>query len=101
MKKINLLLVLFGIILITSCQRGCQTLERGFQMTSRWYSVTVYSGGDTVFYDTFNGIINQEQGSDGIFYFKNSQMIEISGDYVIKSLNSEPQEEIINFKQVQ
>jgi hypothetical protein len=96
MKKINLLLLLLGLVMITSCQRGCQSLERDFQITERWYSVTVYSGGDTVFHDTFNGIINQKEHSDGVYYIKNGQMVEISGDYVIKSLDSEPESEVVN-----
>ena len=47
----------------------------------------MYSGGDTVFADEFTGIINQEEGSDGIFYIKNDTLIELSGDYVLKSVD--------------
>ena len=45
----------------------------------------MYSGGDTVFYDRFNGIINNSEGSDGVYYYKGDTLIEVSGDYIIKS----------------
>ena len=45
----------------------------------------MYSGGDTVFYDKFNGIINNSEGSDGVCYYKGDTLVEVSGDYIIKS----------------
>lgn len=83
MKKI-LLLVLIAFTL-TSCQRGCSSLNRDLQVSDRNYTVTVFSGGDTVFHDNFKGIINDSKNSDGIYYFKGDDLIEISGDYIVKS----------------
>lgn len=84
MKKIILLSL--TALFLTSCQRGCTRLERGLQITERNYTVTVFSGGDTVFVDTFKGIINNSENSDGIYYYNsNGDLVEISGDYIIKS----------------
>ncbi len=79
-------LALLLITTLTSCQRGCNKLDRAIQTTDRYYEVTLFSGGDTVFTDKFKGIVNNSEQSDGIYYFNNNgQMIEISGDYIIKS----------------
>lgn len=45
----------------------------------------MFSGGDTVFTDTFKGIVNNSESSDGVYYYKGETLIEVSGDYVIKS----------------
>jgi hypothetical protein len=46
----------------------------------------MFSGGQVIFTDHFTGIIKGEEYSDNIFYYKNDTLIEISGDYVIKSV---------------
>lgn len=85
MKK---LLLFLSIILLGSCtQRGCQRWEKQTQYTERTYQVTLYSGSKPVYKDTFKGIINGEEGTDGFYYFKGDTLIEVSGDYVIKSLD--------------
>lgn len=84
MKKIILLSL--TALFLTSCQRGCTKMERSFQVTERNYTVTVFSGGDTVFVDKFTGIINNSESSDGIYYYNSEgNLVEISGDYIIKS----------------
>ena len=82
MKKI---VILLGCLSLMSCQRSCQKLDRSIQVTERNYQIVMFSGGDTVFVDNFTGIINNSESSDGVYYYKNSQLIEVSGDYVIKS----------------
>ena len=83
MKKI---LIVIAIISGVGCtQRGCQSMNRNFQTSEREYDITVFSGGDTIFHDRFKGIINQEEHSDGLFYFKGDTLIELGGQYVIKS----------------
>jgi hypothetical protein len=85
MKKLLIVLSLFAL---TSCtQRGCQRWEKQTQYTNRNYEVIMFSGGDTIFHDKFNGIINGEEGTDGFYYFKSDTLIEVSGDYIIKSVN--------------
>jgi len=86
MKK-SLLTAFAMILLLTSCtQRGCQRFDKNMQFTERTYEVSLYSGGTIVFQDTFKGIVNGEQGTDGFYYFKQDTLIEISGDYVLRSI---------------
>jgi len=84
MRKTIIYLVL--CIALTSCARGCQSIDKEFQTTDRGYEIVMYSGGDTVFYDKVKTIINSEENSDGIYYYKNDTLIEVSGDYIIKSV---------------
>lgn len=74
------------VSLLSSCQRGCAKLDRGFQTGTREYEVIMYSGGDTVFHDHFKGIINNSEHSDGCYYYKGDTLVEVSGDYIIKSI---------------
>ena len=85
MKSNKLWLYLALTIFLCGCQRQCQRMEKHYQTTTRGYEVIMYSGGDTVFYDNFRGIINSEEGSDGCYYYKGDTLIEVSGDYIIKS----------------
>jgi len=82
MQKI---LIAFFLISLCSCQRACTSMEKDYQTGSRSYEVIMYSGGDTVFYDHFKGMINDAENSDGCYYYKGDTLIEISGDYIIKS----------------
>lgn len=86
MRKI-LMMLLIAVALSSCTQRGCQRWEKHTQYSSRTYDVIMFSGGDTVFQDRFTGIINGEEGTDGFYYFKGDTLIEISGDYRIKSVD--------------
>lgn len=87
MKKLTF--ILLGFVFLTSCtQRGCQKMDRTFQYSSRTYNIKVYSGGQVIFEDNFTGIVNQETASDGIFYTNNGKLIEISGDYILTSIDN-------------
>ena len=83
MKK--LFIYLFIGFSLTSCARSCASIDRDFQTGPRTNEVVMYSGGDTVFSDKFRGIINNSEGSDGIYYYKGDTLVEVSGDYIIKS----------------
>lgn len=83
MKKSILIIVVS--ILLSSCQRSCTKFERSIQTSERDYTITLFSGGDTVYTDSFRGIVNNSEHSDGIYYYKNNELFEVSGDYVIKS----------------
>lgn len=85
MKKIQYTIAFACILLLASCQRACLTFNKSFQSSSRDYEVIMYSGGDTVFRDKFHGILNDSEGSDGMYYYKGDTLIEVSGDYIIKS----------------
>lgn len=82
MKK---LLAFILVCSLSSCQRACTRINKQWQTTSREYKVFVYSGGKTVFTDSFYGIINDAENSDGCYYYKDDTLVEISGDYIIKS----------------
>lgn len=45
----------------------------------------MFSGGKVVFSDKFEGILNNSETSDGVYYYKGDSLIEISGDYTVKS----------------
>lgn len=79
-------LFVFSILFCSCTQRGCQRWNKNTQYNERKYQVYMFSGGDTVFRDTFTGIINGEDATDGFYYFKKDTLIEISGDYIIKSV---------------
>jgi hypothetical protein len=86
MKKQTLLFI--GLLCLTSCtQRGCQSFQKDTQFSERHYEITLYSGGQPVFKDRFKGIVNGEKGTDGFYYFKGDTLIEVSGEYIIKSLD--------------
>lgn len=83
MKKT--VLIAISVLTLSSCQRGCAKIERSIQTSEMDYTIVMFSGGDTVYTDTFRGIVNNSEHSGGIYYYKNGELIEISGDYVIKS----------------
>lgn len=85
MKKV-FAFVFLAIIFCSCTERMKQDMGREWQFSDRNYTITVFSGGKTVFTDSIHGIVNQEEGSDGLFYFKGDTLIEISGEYVVKSL---------------
>lgn len=85
MKQI--LLIFVTVLTLTSCQRGCSKCSRAVQTTDLNYEIVMYSGGDTVFHDKVKTIINNAEGSDGIYYYKGDTLIEISGDYVFKAVD--------------
>jgi len=84
MKKIHIYILC--VLPLMGCARSCESMNRGFQTGDRSYEVIMFSGGDTVFIDRFEGIINNSESSDGIYYYKHDTLVEVSGDYVIKSL---------------
>ena len=87
MKKIITIVLITGILTLFSCQRIFQSLDRSLQSSSRSYQIKMYSGDSLVFHDEFDGILNQEEHSDGVFYFKGDTLIEVSGNYIVKSEN--------------
>ena len=82
MKKI---LPFILVLSLCSCQRACTRINREWQTSARDYHVYVFSGGKLVFEDSFHGIINNSESSDGCYYYKSDTLVEIGGDYVIKS----------------
>lgn len=85
MKLLRKLLMGLALLSLAGCARECESFERSFQSGPRNYEIIMYSGGDTVYYDKFRGIINNSEGSDGVYYSKGDTLIEVGGDYVVKS----------------
>lgn len=85
--KRNILIYVLLFVFLTGCARQCTSCNRKYEVGNRTYEIVMYSGGDTVFYDKFTGIINDAEGSDGCYYYKRDTLIEISGDYILKSTN--------------
>lgn len=86
MKRIYLISAIL-LLCFTSCQRSCNSFNRDIQVTNRSYEVFMYSGGKVVFHDKFKGIVNYPDKSDGAYYYKEDTLIEVSGDYIIKSVD--------------
>jgi hypothetical protein len=76
----------FLVLSLASCSRGCASLNKELQTSSREYEIIMYSGGKVVFHDKVHTIINSEKDSDGIYYYKGDTLIEVSGDYILKSV---------------
>lgn len=70
---------------LSSCARMCTGINRSLQMTNRNYKVTMYSGGKKVKTYKFHGIINNQESSDGYFFYINDTLVEVSGDVIIES----------------
>ena len=78
--------IYIALLFLGGCQRACVRCDKAVQVSERNYTITMFSGGDTVFIDRFKGIVNNSEHSDGIYHYNNDgDLIEISGDYVIKS----------------
>lgn len=82
LKKLSLFIFLAALA-------GCNEMEqqRMKRQTSnkRTYHIVLFSGGNVVFKDSFYGILNNSEHSDGYYYYKGDSLIEVSGDCIIKS----------------
>lgn len=95
MKKINILLLIVGVITLTSCARGCQGFNRSLADNHKQHvNIKQYSGGKLVGEWQIYGIVNEAKGSDGYFFYDNNgELVEISGDITLtygQNNNSKP-----------
>jgi len=82
------IIYLSAIFLLSSCARGCQGCSK--QITDNQKQnirVTLYSGGQEVKVWEFYGIVNDEDGSAGYYFYYNNKLVEVSGDIVIEHLD--------------
>jgi hypothetical protein len=54
-------------------------------MGSRYYNVKQFSGGKLIGEYNFNGILNNQEHSDGYYWYEGDTLIEVSGDITVKS----------------
>jgi hypothetical protein len=80
-------LIILIVVALSSCQRWTARVEKKYQVSERKYELTMFSGGQVVFKDSVKTIVNSEDNSDGIYYYKGDTLVEVSGDYVLKSIN--------------
>ena len=84
MKKNSL--IILALFTLCGCQRSCTKVETSIQKDKeRDYNIMVFSAGDTVFVDNFRGVVNVSKDEKTIYYFKNDELIEISGEYILRS----------------
>ena len=83
MKYLKTIFIITICLLLTSCQRSCQKLDRDFQTTAKNYHLKQYSGGKLIFEKKFKGIVNSSTNSDGYYFTVNDTTYEISGDIQI------------------
>ncbi len=85
MKKIYILLLIVGVITLTSCARGCQGLNTSLADNHKQHvNIKQYSGGKLVGEWQIYGIVNDAEGSDGYFFYDNNgELVEISGDITL------------------
>lgn len=77
----------FIAVSLTSCQRACTSFNRDIQSSDRTYTIQAYSGGKLVYKDTFTGILNNQENSDGYYYYKGDTLVEVGGDVIVKSVD--------------
>lgn len=85
MKRTSL--IILTLFTLCGCQRSCSKVETSIQKDKiRDYNILVYSTtGDTVFVDNFRGVVNVSKDEKTIYYTKNEELIEISGEYILRS----------------
>jgi hypothetical protein len=86
-RKFKTILIVVGLASLSSCQRACTSISRDIEAGNRNYTIEMYSGGKVVFTDTVTAMINNSRSSDGIYYYKGDTLVEISGDYILKSVD--------------
>jgi hypothetical protein len=85
MRKFYLFFVLLFAFSLTSCQKSWERWSKNVQITDRNYVIEQYSGGKLIATYQFRGTLNDSEGSDGYYFYKDDTLFEISGDLIIKS----------------
>jgi hypothetical protein len=83
LKKVS---IFISLVALASCNEMEQQRLKRQTSEKRTYHIALYSGGNMVFMDSFYGILNNSEHSDGYYYYKGDSLIEVSGDCVIKSV---------------
>ena len=83
MKKRKIWIVAIAVTL-TGCARGCEQFHHDVT-GNRHYRVEQYSGGQLVHTFEFYGVLNNQDSSDGFYWFQGDTLREVSGDIFITS----------------
>ena len=85
--KTALYRVILFLMVVTAagCQRSCASLDRSLQASDRTYHVESYSGGKLIAVYDFTGILNNQDASDGYYFYKGDTLIEVGGDIIVTS----------------
>lgn len=81
----NLIYILL-CLLLSSCARTCTSLDRSWQTGNRKYHIEQYSGGILVHTYNFYGILNNQEHSDGYYWYSGDTLYEVSGDIYLNSV---------------
>jgi len=84
-KRAFLLIGILIMVSMTSCQKRWESIRKNTQTTDRNYVIDQYSGGILIGHYEFRGILNDSESSDGYYFYKNKELVELSGDLVIRS----------------
>lgn len=82
MKRIVLLVLMS--LMMAGCARTCNNFSRKFSGVQN-YHIRQYSGGVLIGEYRFKGVLDNQNNSDGFFFFKGDTLIELSGDLIIES----------------
>lgn len=84
----NIFIYLFILFTLTSCERTFQGCGRTLETTSKHQiRVTLYSGGEAVKQWEFSGIVNNQENTDGFYFYYENKLVEVSGDILIEYLD--------------
>lgn len=87
MKKALIFLICASFLIgIGGCARGCESCNRDFQTGNRTYHIEQYSGGKLIKEWKFDGILNNQENSDGYYFSIGDTLVEINGDMIVKSV---------------
>lgn len=86
MKTAIFRIILFlTVVTAAGCQRSCASLDRSLQASERTYHVESYSGGKLIAVYDFKGILNNQENSDGYYFYQGDTLIEVGGDIIVTS----------------
>lgn len=84
-SRIKYLSIVALCVTLSGCARECEEQRRSNQVGSRNYHIVQYSGSTVVNEWNFKGLLNNQEKSDGFYFYKGDTLIEISGTLVIAS----------------
>lgn len=83
--KHRIKVILLSAFFMAGCARQFQSCNRDVQTGDRWYEVKQYSGPLLVATYTFRGILNNQQHSDGYYWYIGDTLYEVSGTTIVRS----------------